>query len=138
MSFVTIDSLDIKFCPRCGRGLSYTSYEGYCIYADCHWNNEEADDCTPPASTTSVPAGLVAQATGSGGECSGIHAIAVYAEPRSPRYEDIRADYYDADFYQSWSPIDASSYVPAGSHRTFVSSVGHGGFMADGLLASRF
>lgn len=28
-----------KHCPRCGEGLSNTSYEPYCAYDDCGWNN---------------------------------------------------------------------------------------------------
>lgn len=28
-------------CPRCARGLSNTSFEPYCPYLDCLWNNEE-------------------------------------------------------------------------------------------------
>lgn len=27
-------------CPKCGSGLSYTSYEPYCAYEDCRWNND--------------------------------------------------------------------------------------------------
>jgi hypothetical protein len=29
-------------CPKCGAGLSYTSYEPYCAYEDCRWNNAPA------------------------------------------------------------------------------------------------
>lgn len=28
-------------CPKCGSGLSFTSYEPYCAYEDCRWNNDE-------------------------------------------------------------------------------------------------
>ena len=38
-------TLNLKFCPNCGERLSYTSFEGYCAFADCLWNNEE---CTSP------------------------------------------------------------------------------------------
>lgn len=70
------NSLAFKFCPMCGERLSYTSYEGYCPYAGCHWNNDdnegEATESTPPASPELVltqDGGLVAQAAASGGEC---------------------------------------------------------------------
>ena len=70
---MAFNTLEFKFCPRCGERLSYTSTEGFCAYADCNWNNDEANDCTPPAEPTpppSVDAGLVAQSSVSGGECS--------------------------------------------------------------------
>ncbi len=66
----TFNTLDFKFCPRCGERLSYTLYEGYCAYVGCLWNNEESEECTPSASTPSVPADVVAHGTGSGGECA--------------------------------------------------------------------
>jgi hypothetical protein len=30
-----------KKCPKCGAGLSYTSYEPYCAYTDCLWNFDD-------------------------------------------------------------------------------------------------
>lgn len=36
-------------CPKCGEGLSYTSYEPYCSYADCRWNNDDAAPAGAPA-----------------------------------------------------------------------------------------
>lgn len=35
------NTLLFKFCPMCGERLSYTSYEGYCAYSSCCWNNDE-------------------------------------------------------------------------------------------------
>ncbi|CAM3342959.1 hypothetical protein [Paracidovorax anthurii] len=69
---MSFNTLEFKFCPRCGQRLSYTSYEGYCAYSDCRWNNDEATESTPPAESLpdpSVDAGLVAQSSVGGGEC---------------------------------------------------------------------
>ena len=40
----TLRFLSMTRCPCCGEALSYTSFEAYCGYADCLWNNgaEEA------------------------------------------------------------------------------------------------
>lgn len=35
-------TLSLKECPRCLRGLSCTSYEQYCAYDDCLWNNPQS------------------------------------------------------------------------------------------------
>lgn len=40
-------------CPRCGSGLSNTSYEPYCAYDNCRWNNDGA-----PVAATLVEAAL--------------------------------------------------------------------------------
>ena len=42
---MSINTLKLKVCPKCGEPLSYTSYEGYCAIADCLWNN---DECSSP------------------------------------------------------------------------------------------
>ncbi len=62
-----------KFCPKCGERLSYTSYEGYCAYTNCLWNNDGSADSVDeaPESTPATPAassaGLVAHAKGEQG-----------------------------------------------------------------------
>jgi hypothetical protein len=42
-----------KKCPRCGSGLSNTSYEPYCSDADCRWNADGS-----PVAVTLVEAAL--------------------------------------------------------------------------------
>ena len=70
MSAGHFNTLDFKFCPKCGERLSYTSYEGYCAYTNCLWNNDDSADSVDeaPESTPATPAassaGLVAHAKG--------------------------------------------------------------------------
>lgn len=68
------NSLAFKFCPMCGERLSYTSYEGYCPYEGCHWNNDdsegEATESTPPVQEAAIE--VVAHPLAvDGGECPG-------------------------------------------------------------------
>lgn len=34
----------VPACPRCSAGLSCNSFEQYCGYTDCLWNNAENED----------------------------------------------------------------------------------------------
>lgn len=34
-----LKTLTLKACPRCAQKLSCTSYEQYCAYQECKWNN---------------------------------------------------------------------------------------------------
>lgn len=43
---MSINTLTLKSCPKCGEALSYTDTEAYCAYLSCMWNNEE---CSTPA-----------------------------------------------------------------------------------------
>lgn len=43
---MSINTLTLKSCPKCGEALSYTDTEAYCAYSGCMWNNEE---CSTPA-----------------------------------------------------------------------------------------
>lgn len=100
------NTLEFKFCPRCGERLSYTSYEGYCAYSGCSWNNDEADESTPPAESSpgpSLDAGLVAQPSVGGGGC-----------PSDDRV--LTADECQALYDLAWSTRESHGSVSSGGY----------------------
>lgn len=107
------DTLSFKFCPMCGERLSYTSYEAYCPYAGCHWNNEDAD-CTPPVDET-APVVVAHPVAVDGGECIQIDLRRVHVA--RPSWVCIRKDFWLDGIDPGWAGVglDAPAFLPSGS-----------------------
>ena len=83
-----------------------------------------ASFCTPPASTPSVPADVVAHGTGSGGEC--IEFLGALPCRSFPFPSELRTDFPVEDMEyllgSGWG-LDATGHLPVGSHHLSVSAL---------------
>lgn len=142
---MSFNTLEFKFCPRCGERLSYTSTEGFCAYADCNWNNDEANDCTPPAPASAVnpdasvssdkAAGLVAQPSVSGGECSRSRDFLCRRDLRSARLLSGWAARSLRVFRPSYGDEVGPVLTPMHSRaRAFHLAARHGGVLVERVL----
>ncbi|WP_152033944.1 hypothetical protein [Paracidovorax avenae] len=82
--------------------------------------NDESTPSDAPALGHMQAGGLVAQSAGIGGECPGVESV---FDAHSASALDIREDFWDVA--SDYGRMDAPSYLPAGSHRTYVCGAGH-------------